>query len=98
VNYKLITNLHFRASVAFFSAVDYARHHAGYPRYLHFRTVPGLPCAHRVRDMERKEPHILLCFGCRRRITVADLHAGHHDHVDAEERREYDLAVNNGND
>ncbi len=48
--------------------------------------------------MESDDKKNLLCFGCQRRITREELRSGQHDHVDMEERRDYDLAVNNGGD
>lgn len=48
--------------------------------------------------MEKDKPDVLLCIWCRRRITTEELLGGRHDHVDVEERREYDLAVNTGID
>ena len=48
--------------------------------------------------MEKDKPHVLLCIWCRRRITNEELISGRHDHVDVEERHEYDLAVNTGID
>jgi hypothetical protein len=48
--------------------------------------------------MDQERPKILLCIWCRRRITAEELSSGRHDHVDVEERMEYDLAVNNGID
>jgi hypothetical protein len=48
--------------------------------------------------MEQEKPHIVLCIWCQRRITAEELRSGRHDHVDVQERIEYDLAVNNGND
>lgn len=68
------------------------------PSIFIYRRVSGLLCAHRVSDMEQEKPHIVLCIWCQRRITVEELRSGRHDHVDVQERIEYDLAVNNGND
>ena len=48
--------------------------------------------------MEKDKPHILHCIWCQRRITKEELVSGRHDHVDVEERHEYDLAVNTGID
>ena len=48
-------------------------------------------------EME-KDKHALLCIWCKRRITAEELRSGRHDHVDVEERCEYDSAVNNGID
>ena len=48
--------------------------------------------------MEKDKLHILLCFWCQRRITAEELRSSRHDHVDVQERIEYDLAVNNGSD
>jgi hypothetical protein len=48
--------------------------------------------------MEQEKRHIVLCIWCQRRITAEELRSGRHDHVDVQERIEYDLAVNNGND
>lgn len=48
--------------------------------------------------MDKDDSHILLCFGCHRRITVEELRSGRHDHVDVEERIEYEQAVNDGID
>lgn len=45
-----------------------------------------------------EKPHVLLCFGCKRRIVPEELLGGQHDHVDAEERRAYESAVNDGID
>lgn len=48
--------------------------------------------------MSDVKEHVLLCFWCKRRIAPEELRSGRHDHVDAEERLAYDLAVNNGDD
>jgi len=48
--------------------------------------------------MDSKKNDILLCFWCQRRITAEELRSGRHDHVDVEERIEYDQAVNTGID
>lgn len=48
--------------------------------------------------MDQNKPKVLLCIWCQRRITTEELLSGRHDHVDVEERVEYDLAVNNGID
>lgn len=42
--------------------------------------------------------HVLLCFGCKRRIVPEELHSGQHDHVDAQERLAYEAAANDGID
>ena len=48
--------------------------------------------------MNKEKPQVLLCIWCQRRISAEELRSGRHDHVDVEERLEYDLAVNNGID
>lgn len=48
--------------------------------------------------MEQDKPHAMLCIWCRRRISAEELLSGRHDHVDVQERIEYDQAVNNGID
>ena len=48
--------------------------------------------------MDESKPHVLLCFWCQRRISVDELQAGRHDHVDVQERIEYEQAAYNGID
>jgi len=48
--------------------------------------------------MKSEETHVLLCFGCQQRITKEELRSGRHDHVDAEECLDYEMAVNSGID
>lgn len=48
--------------------------------------------------MEQEKPRIMLCIWCRRRITAEELLSGRHDHVDIEERIEYDQTAYNGID
>ncbi len=44
-----------------------------------------------VRIMEK----IIICFECRKRVTVEEIHAGHHSHVDLlESESPFDPAVN----
>ena len=48
--------------------------------------------------MDQEKPHVLLCIGCRQRITREELQTGRHDHVDLEERIKYDRAANTTGD
>ena len=68
------------------------------PAIFYFLRYPAYYALNGVGKMDESKPHVLLCFWCQRRISVDELQAGRHDHVDVQERIDYEQAAYNGID